>query len=147
MKVILIIGAVVILAAMLSYAVYLLVRLQRQKKLLQLARDARFNRIQESIEIIAQAMLSQQCNSSEGVLRLKPLLDVLGQKKLSDYPAMWALYQVVMDMPIFDERKSLPRNQRMKLDLTREASEAEYEPKIYLEARQLLSDIKIFRKG
>ncbi len=49
-------------------------------------------------------MISEQCDFSEGVLRLKPLLDVLG-RKLSDYTAMWALYGVVENMPILDERK------------------------------------------
>ena len=51
------------------------------------ARKERLERIVDSIQVIARAMIAGQCDLSEGVMRLKPLLDVLG-KKLSDYPAI-----------------------------------------------------------
>lgn len=90
-------------------------------------------------------MLAEQCGFSEGVLRLKPLLDVLG-KKLSQYPAMWALYQVVESMPILEARKELKRNERMRLDLERESKEAELSEQIKQELHQLLSDIEQFKQ-
>lgn len=110
------------------------------------ARKERLERIVDSIQVIARAMMAEQCGLSEGVMRLKPLLDVLG-KKLSDYPAMWALYEVVRDMPILDERKKLKRNERMRLDLVREAKEAETADKIKDECNRLLDDIEECKKA
>lgn len=135
-----IIGALIILA-LAGYAGYLLFALQKQKKALQQARQARVDRLKESIVIIAKAMQSGECNYSEGVLRLKMLLEPLG-KKLKAYQSMFALYEVVMDMPTHEARRELKKNERMKLDLRRESAEADLEQKIKLELHQLLSDIE-----
>ncbi|MFZ7214265.1 DUF2489 domain-containing protein [[Pasteurella] aerogenes] len=135
-----IIGALIILA-LAGYAGYLLFALQKQKKALQQARQARVDRLKESIVIIAKAMQSGECNHSEGVLRLKMLLEPLG-KKLKAYQSMFALYEVVMDMPTHEARRELKKNERMKLDLRRESAEADLEQKIKLELHQLLSDIE-----
>lgn len=141
----LIILAVLILLSMAGYALSLFFKLRKQNQQLQQAKNKRFQRVIESIVIISKAMRSEQCDFSEGVLRLKPLLDVLG-KKLSIFPAMWELYQVVEDMPILDARKGLKRNERMKLDLTRESKEAELEDKIKNELNQLIAEIEQFKR-
>lgn len=140
--------AILILLSMTGYCVYLLMKLKAQKaiekELLEKANQAqqlRFARIIESVEVIAWAMVSDQCGLSEGVLRLKPLLDVIG-KKLNQYPNMWTLYELVESHPILDERKTLKRNERMKLDLEREAKEVELETAIKAECKQLLAEIK-----
>ncbi|MGC6342449.1 DUF2489 domain-containing protein [Bisgaard Taxon 45] len=137
----LLILAVVIIVAMASYAGYLLVALQKQKKAMANIRAARSQRLTESIVIIAKAMQTGDCNHSEGVIRLKMLLDPLG-KKLKDYQAMYQLYEVVMDMPTHEKRRELKKNERMRLDLQRESAEADLEQKIRLELQQLLIDMK-----
>ena len=141
----LIILAILILVSLTAYAVSLFLKLQKQKKQIQQAKNARYQNVVESIDIIARAMLAEQCDFSEGVLRLKPLLDVLG-KKLSAFPAMWALYQVVENMPILEARKQLKRNERMKLDLEREAKEAELSEQIKQELHQLCDDVAKFKQ-
>lgn len=141
----LIILAILILVSLTAYAVSLFLKLQKQKKQIQQAKNARYHNVVESIDIIARAMLAEQCDFSEGVLRLKPLLDVLG-KKLSAFPAMWALYQVVENMPILEARKQLKRNERMKLDLEREAKEAELSEQIKQELHQLCDDVAKFKQ-
>ncbi|MFA9500094.1 DUF2489 domain-containing protein [Mannheimia sp. E30BD] len=153
LKIFLIVLAALILISMAGYAIHLMLKLKLQKKreqeLIEQAKEAqkaRYLRILESLEVIAKAMLTEQCDFSEGVLRLKPLLDVLG-KKLSHYSAMWALYEVVENMPILDERKNLKRNERMKLDLERESKEVELEAEIKAECEQLLKDIEEMRKA
>lgn len=125
LRIFLMVLAALILISLGGYALHLMLKVRAQKKheqaLIEQAKQAqkdRYIRILDSIEVIARAMISEQCDFSEGVLRLKPLLDVLG-RKLSDYTAMWALYGVVENMPILDERKNLKRNERMKLDLER----------------------------
>ena len=140
-KTILFIAAVCIIVGMVGYAAYLLLALQKQKKALQQARRNRINRIKESIEIIAKAMLNGDCNFSEGVLRLKMLLEPVGIS-IKNYVTMLQLYEVVEDMPTHEARKSLKKNERMRLDLRRESAEAELEKNIKLELRQLLADIE-----
>lgn len=141
----LIILAVLVLLSMAAYAVSLFLKVKQQALQIQQAKNERYQRVSDSIEIIARAMLAEQCGFSEGVLRLKPLLDVLG-KKLAAFPAMWELYQVVEDMPILEARKELKRNERMKLDLEREAKEAELEAVIKDELSQLLVQIEQFKQ-
>lgn len=153
LKIFLIVLAALILISMAGYAIHLIMRVKIQKRreqaLIEKAKQSqkeRYLRILESIDIISRAMISEQCDLSEGVLRLKPLLDVLG-KKLSYYNAMWSLYQVVENMPILEERKNLKRNERMKLDLEREVKEAELETEIKIESEQLLKNVEAMRKA
>lgn len=144
MKLTLFILAAIILLAMAGYAVYLLLALKKQRQQIQKlqneARQARVERLTESIDIIAKAMQTGDCNLSEGVLRLKMLLDPLGNS-LKNYPAMFALYETVQDMPTHEARRELKKNERMRLDLERESKEVELEEDIQKELNQLLQDI------
>lgn len=140
-KTVLLLVAVCIIVGMIGYATYLLLALQKQKKALQQARRNRINRIKESIEIIAKAMLNDDCNLSEGVLRLKMLLEPVGMS-LKHYSAMWRLYETVEDMPTHEARNALKKNERMRLDLQRESAEVALEKNIKLELHQLLADIE-----
>ncbi|MGP1573510.1 DUF2489 domain-containing protein [Aggregatibacter segnis] len=140
-KTFLLIAAVIIIAGMVGYAAYLLLALQKQKKALLQARRNRIHRIKESLEIIAKAMLNGDCNLSEGVLRLKMLLEPVGMS-LKNYSAMWQLYETVEDMPTHEARRELKKNERMRLDLQRESTEAELESKIKSELNRLLTDIQ-----
>jgi hypothetical protein len=140
-KTFLLIAAVIIIAGMVGYAAYLLLALQKQKKALLQARRNRIHRIKESLEIIAKAMLNGDCNLSEGVLRLKMLLEPVGMS-LKNYSAMWRLYETVEDMPTHEARRELKKNERMRLDLQRESTEAELESKIKSELNRLLTDIQ-----
>ncbi|MFU2089742.1 DUF2489 domain-containing protein [Avibacterium avium] len=132
-----------IIVGMAAYAVKLLRALKNQKQALENARLARVKRLKESIEIIARAMQNGDCNLSEGAIRLKMLLDPLGLK-ITTYPALAELYDVVKEMPTHQARKELKKNERMRLDLTRESVEADLESKILLELNQLLLDIEKF---
>ncbi|MFZ7257064.1 DUF2489 domain-containing protein [Avibacterium avium] len=132
-----------IIVGMAAYAVKLLRALKSQKQALENARLTRVKRLKESIEIIARAMKTGDCNLSEGAIRLKMLLDPLGLK-ITTYPALAELYDVVKEMPTHQARKELKKNERMRLDLTRESAEADLESKILLELNQLLLDIEKF---
>ena len=140
-KTFLLIAAVIIIAGMVGYATYLLLALQKQKKALQQARRNRINRIKESIEIIAKAMLNDDCNLSEGVLRLKMLLEPVGMS-IKNHVTMLQLYEVVETMPTHEARNALKKNESMRLDLQRESAEAALEKNIKLELHQLLADIE-----
>ena len=140
-KTVLLLVAVCIIVGMIGYATYLLLALQKQKKALQQARRNRIHRIKESIEIIAKAMLNDDCNLSEGVLRLKMLLEPVGMS-IKNHVTMLQLYEVVETMPTHEARKALKKNERMRLDLQRESAEAALEKNIKLELHQLLADIE-----
>lgn len=145
-RIFLLILATLIILSMAGYAFYLFRKIRQQKNFVHNAQKARRLGLIESIEIIAKAIQSEQCDLSEGVIRLKYLLEALGHYRLSHYPAMWALFEVVGEMPILHGRKNLKRNERMKLDLVRENAEAEYETAIRQEIPQLLTDIEQFKK-
>lgn len=81
------------------YAIRLLKQLKVQKELIAKAKNNRVIRLKESIDIIARAMQSGECNLSEGVIRLTMLLRPFG-KNLSSYPAMANLYEVVRDLSL-----------------------------------------------
>lgn len=123
------------------YAIYLLKQLKIQKELITKVKHERTIRLKESIDVIARAMQSGECNTSEGVIRLTMLLRPFG-KNLSTYPAMANLYEVVRDMPTHDARKLLDKRERMRLDLDRESSEIQFEQDIKKELYILLEDIK-----
>ena len=123
------------------YAIRLLKQLKVQKELITKAKHERAIRLKESIDVIARAMQSGECNTSEGVIRLTMLLRPFG-KNLSTYPAMANLYEVVRDMPTHDARKLLDKRERMRLDLDRESAEVQFEQDIKKELYILLEDIK-----
>lgn len=123
------------------YGILLLKQLKVQKELIAKAKNNRVIRLKESIDIIARAMQSGECNLSEGVIRLTMLLMPFG-KNLSSYPAMANLYEVVCDMPTHDARKLLDKRARMRLDLDRESAEVQFEQDIKKELYVLLEDIK-----
>lgn len=123
------------------YAIRLLKQLKVQKELITKAKHERAIRLKESIYVIARAMQSGECNTSEGVIRLTMLLMPFG-KNLSSYPAMDNLYEVVCDMPTHDDRKLLEKRERMRLDLERESAEVQFEQDIKKELYILLEDIK-----
>lgn len=123
------------------YSIRLLKQLKVQKELITKAKNERAIRLKESINIIARAMQSGECNLSEGVIRLTMLLMPFG-KNLSTYPVMANLYEVVRDMPTHDDRKLLEKRERMRLDLERESAEVQFEKDIKQELYILLEDIK-----
>ena len=121
----LIILAVLILLSMVGYAVYLWAKVKNQQALERELRKqaeekqkARFERIFESVEVIAHAVRTEQCNP-----------------------------ELVQDMAILEERKALKRNERMRQDLAREAKEAELFEQIQAECGQLIEAIKTLRKA
>ncbi|QPB43560.1 DUF2489 domain-containing protein [Rodentibacter haemolyticus] len=123
------------------YALRLLKQLKQQQQIISQAKTARTIRLKESIEIIARAMQSKECNHSEGVIRLAMLLMPFG-KNLQPYPAMAELHEIVRDMPTHEARKELEKKVRFRLDLERESAEARLEQGIIKELHQLLDDVK-----
>lgn len=132
-----------IIVGLAVYAGKLLAQLNVQNQQQQQAANQRNLRILESINTIAMAMREEQCNLSEGAIRLTNLLNALQfaqpQNFAADYPGLYDLYDKVKDMPTHDARKQYKRNEIMRMDLQRAGFEQELEAQIKTEVTRLAS--------
>ena len=143
-----VIGAFIILG-LAAYAASLLIKLKQQTQQLkaqqdaqQAATQAREHELLGNIHYIAAAMLEERCELSEGVMRIGKLFEILGQTEqvVPRYPSLFQHFEVIKAHPIMEQRKTLEKQQRMKLDLLRMKSEAALEAEINLEVQKLVKD-------
>jgi hypothetical protein len=134
------VGALIIIGLSI-YAGRLLFLLQMQKNRHQQARDKRIESMTTSIQTIAFAMHQQQCDLSEGVIRICRLLEAMPLDPLPDYqnhyPAVHALFDKVKNYPTHEQRNALSKKERRAQDKEREQFESEAESAILLEAEKL----------
>lgn len=95
-----------------------------------------------SIRILAQAVVDDELNLTEGAIRLKVLLDnrLAAHQGERDYPAIYALHDATAHMPRRLERHGHSRAEIQRLDAEREMLEARYRERVTAEARALLED-------
>ncbi len=132
-----------IIAALGVYAGRLVFQLQQQNARQKAAREQRLETIFESIHTIAKAMLQQQCNVSEGVIRICRLLRALPEEATEDYsasyPAIHNLFSEVNGFAILEDRQALSKKQRHTEDKAREAIEEQHESKVLKELPALIA--------
>ncbi|WP_423187832.1 DUF2489 domain-containing protein [Alishewanella sp. d11] len=144
----LLLGAAII-AALAFYAGKLLWLLkqqnerQQQEQLLQQVKVLEKKRyLQESIVLISRAMQEQQCELSEGALRLWVLLDHWPQDNKPDaiqtYPGLYQMYQVVKNMPTHQARKDQDKKLTRQQDKQRQQAEIDLRELIQLDVKKLL---------
>lgn len=130
-----------IIIALAAYAVKLIIQLKQQQKQKQALRQQRLSALTESIQTIAKAMEQQQCNYSEGAIRICRLLESVPLSPLPDYSAQFpALYELELKVRQFDtheDRKLLSRQERQRQDMMREEFEAHLSQPIDRELRTL----------
>lgn len=136
------VGLVVILVLG-FYAGKLLFQLKAQKERQNKARQTRIDNITESIRTISLAMEQQQCNLSEGVIRICNLLDAMPitpqPDYVAEYPSIHQLYEKIQRFDTHEARNSLPKTERRKQDTEREQLESEYETLVLTEVGLLKS--------
>ncbi|QGG81097.1 DUF2489 domain-containing protein [Litorivicinus lipolyticus] len=105
-----------------------LTKVKAQDEAKAAATQARLANLQVSVDAIARAVMSEQCDVSEGALRLKPLLDAVDTSWLqrSDLRAILVMAEALADQPIKDARNALDKQTRMRLDLERMKLESEH---------------------
>ncbi|RDV24772.1 DUF2489 domain-containing protein [Alteromonas aestuariivivens] len=132
----LIVGALIILGLG-FYAGRLLYLLKQQNQRQQKARNARIENITDSIQLISKAMEQQQCELSEGAIRICNLLNALPLSSPPDYrtqfPHIHALYIEISGFAILEARQKLTKAERRKQDNAREQIESEHESKVLKE--------------
>ena len=136
-------GAILVIALVI-YAVRLVVLLKQQKTRQQSAVDKRIDSMVQSIQTIAFAMQQQQCNYSEGAIRICSLLKSLPIENIPDYslsfPKLHALFDTIKDYPTHEERGALCKQERRQQDKQREQLESEAESGIRRNCQKKLSD-------
>ena len=142
MYTILLVIALVIVAALAFYAGSLLYKLQKQKQLRIQNTQQRIDNITQSIQTISLAMEQQQCNFSEGCIRLIHLLEALPVLEKPDYSkqfvGLYALFNKVKDLPTHEARKSQSKIETKHQDIAREELEAQLES-------QILKDVAVLK--
>lgn len=140
----LIIAGVAIIIGLGVYAGRLLFLLKQQNQRQKRARDSRVNTITESILTIIKAMEQQQCELSEGAIRVVNLLDALPINSPPDYrqkfPHIHTLFVEISGFAILDARKKLSSKEKWQQDKEREQVESVHESKVLGE----LPDIRQF---
>ena len=134
MNILLLLVALSILAALGFYAGSLLFKLRAQQQLRKQKTQQRIDNISQSIQTIAKALAQQQCNLSEGCIRLFHLLEALPVKDKPDFSqqftGLYSLYNQVKDLPTHEARKAQSKIDTKQQDLRREEIEAELESSI-----------------
>ena len=141
MLILLIVGAIIV-AGLAFYAGMLLWQLQQQARARQQELAQKQQYLRDSITLICKAMREQQCELSEGALRLWVLLDHLVPERKPDpettYPGLHQMYQVVKDMPTHKARKAQPRELTEQQDSVRLKAELDLKDFILADAAALL---------
>jgi hypothetical protein len=106
----------VIIIALAFYAFRLLTLVKSQKSEQQAVRDKRIASMQSSIQTIAFAMHQQQCDLSEGVIRICRLLEAMPVDPHPDYakefPYTHELFEKVKSYPTHEARTLLTKSVR-----------------------------------
>ena len=149
-------GAIII-AGLAFYAGQLLYKLSAQKKLiakkqaeqkqkLAASRLKRNAKLADSIHLIARAMKEDQCEFSEGCLRVWVLMSQYGFEDERDltiqYPGIYKMYQVVKEMPTHDARKKYSKKEIFKQDTARWRAEESYSDEIKADCFKIISEFK-----
>ena len=138
--------AAVIIAGLAFYAGQLLWQVKQQKLQQELERQKRLDYLTHSISHIAKAMQAEQCDYSEGVLRIWVLLDHYNKEQTNprdyatSYPGFASLYDVVKDMPTHEARKKYDKREIHKMDLQRWRAEKELEEEINKDLNGILEE-------
>jgi hypothetical protein len=129
-------------AGLAFYAGTLLWQLQQQSQAKQKQLADKHQYLRDSITLICKAMLQQQCELSEGALRVWVLLDHLAPEHKPDpvtsYPGLHQMYQVVKDMPTHQARKAQSKALTLQQDEVRLKAEQELKDFILADAQALL---------
>jgi hypothetical protein len=141
MNIVILLVAFAVVAVLAFYAGSLLFKLRAQQQLRNEKTQKRVDNISQSIQTIAKALDQQQCNLSEGVVRLFHLLEALPIKDKPDFSqqfkGLYSLYAQVKDLPTHEARKQQTKKVTIQQDLQREELEAQLESQILKEVSVL----------
>ena len=141
--------AVLVIIVLAYYAGTLIWQVKEQQQNKSAEQAKRLKYITDSIFHIAKAMQAEQCESSEGVLRIWVLLEHYNKEQAEPklykeiYPGYAALYNEIKDMPTHEARKKFSKKEILKLDLERMDAEQKHAEQITLDTNQLLIEFNL----
>lgn len=148
MNSILLVLAILIVAGLAGYAIMLAKQLKQAKQEIKQAelqaeqklKDHQLKLI-EDIRFVARSMMAEQCEITEGVLRLNFLLNALDEDIWNNaaLPTLREHYQEAATMPILDAYKALTKQQQFELDNHRYRLENDNKTAILKEMQWLVS--------
>lgn len=148
MPLILIVIAVAIVLGLAIYAFRLSNQLKKAKQEVEQAQLQAEQKLKDhqlklidDIRFVARSMMAEQCEITEGVLRLNFLVNALDENiwNSSELPTVRAHYQEAADMPILEAYKALSKQQQFELDNHRYQLEANNKAAILKELQWLLN--------
>lgn len=135
------------------YAGLLLGKLRQRKKDIEVYKEdllvkltQRRQDILESLRIIALAVTQSQCEVSEGVIRIKKLVDEIEDLRIApSLQDFHRIYEDFADFSYLDAREALGKQEKFKQDNERYKKEREHEKRINnlcFELLRLIEEIK-----
>jgi len=94
----------------------------------------------KDIKFIAQAMVQEQCEITEGCLRIKVLMDHLDTdlQHKPEFKTIQHMFSLTSGMPTHQAYKDLSAKDRFKLDKQRYQYEDQFKDDVLAEAKQLM---------
>jgi hypothetical protein len=147
----LLVAAILVIAGLAFYAGKLFAKLRKQKTNIEqtaLAQQAAIEqhnkKLVDSIRLIAKAVSEQQCELSEGAIRICRLLEKFyvahDANFPTQYPALHELDGFLADYPTHKGYKALKRQERMRFDVKR----IQHEERLKLNIEQECLTLKTF---
>jgi|TARA_B110001454_G_scaffold67508_1_gene65750 hypothetical protein len=150
-KISLIISAALIISGLALYAVYLHLKLKNKQQAAQIKDDEerqlaqdnldkRNNGIISDIRFIAQSLVTEQCDITEGVLRIHHLADALDTDimKQQQFSTLHKHFNACKDMAIKEAYQALTKKQRFQQDQQRFRLEQENSKQVLAEAQLII---------
>lgn len=150
-KLLLLVIACVIILTLAGYAIYLKQQVKKQqqeaqekdeaeRKLAQQNLDKRNQDIISDIRFIAQSVLTDQCEITEGVLRIHHLADALDSDIMQQvqFSTLHSHFNACKSMAIKDAYKALAKKQRFQQDQQRFRLEQDNKTAILKEAQLII---------
>jgi hypothetical protein len=131
-----------IIAGYFSYKVRLLNKQkQQQLKNNQDAWVQNRNELIKDIQFIANSMFQQQCEITEGCMRLEYLINKVDDspKMRIEFQHVYAHYDATAEMPIREAYQALTKKEQFKLDKARAKLETQNSEKVLSDAKKLVS--------
>ena len=137
----------VIVFVLSTYLGFLINKIRIQKKISQIQqqeldqlRAQREASIKESISILARAVINQQCEVSEGCLRIKKLLELIHiDINTNEIDAIEKMYDEIKDFAYLDARDALTKQEKFQQDNKRFKIEEKYQESVKQACQELLS--------
>lgn len=143
--IVILVGAAIIIGLS-FYAGRLLWLVQAQEQAAAASKAKKNQYLIDSIVGICKAMQAEQCELSEGTLRVWVLLDHIERSDkpdpVTEYPGMHRMYDVVKDMPTHSARKKHDKAHIQQLDRIREQAEVDLKDFILADVDKLLNSYR-----